>query len=264
MADPSRRREIFDEDAERYDRARPDYPLQLYDDLVELAGIGPGCRVLEIGCGTGQATVPLAERGCEIVAVELGASLAKIARRKLERFPNADVVTASFEDWPLPDEPFDVVLAATAWHWLDAAVRTEKAATALRPGGSLAIVGTHHVAGGTESFFVDVQACYERWDPETPPGLRQTAAADLAPERDEVDESELFEPVTVRRYEHDIPYTTTSYVDVLLTYSGHRAMDANAQRGLLDCISELIDTRYRGRITKRYLTELRVARRRSA
>jgi protein-L-isoaspartate O-methyltransferase len=78
--DRERRRSTFDEAAELYDRARPGYPAALFDDLVELAGIGPGSRVLEIGPGTGQATVPLAERGCRIVAVELGPQLAAVAR----------------------------------------------------------------------------------------------------------------------------------------------------------------------------------------
>src|SRR4029450_9212770 len=93
----ARLRVTFDEDAERYDRARPGYPSAVFDDLAELAGIGPGCRVLEIGCGTGQATVPLAERGCQIVAVELGAGLAAVARRNLARFPDVPVITAAVE-----------------------------------------------------------------------------------------------------------------------------------------------------------------------
>src|SRR4051812_7361231 len=85
-----RLRTTFSEDAERYDRARPGYPTAMYDDLARLAGIGPGCRVLEIGCGTGQATIPLAERGCTIVAVELGAGLGEGARGKLGRFPDVE------------------------------------------------------------------------------------------------------------------------------------------------------------------------------
>jgi SAM-dependent methyltransferase len=111
-----RLRQTFDEDAELYHRARPSYPRGVFDDLAELTGVGPRCRVLEIGCGTGQATVPLAERGCQIVAVELGAGLAAIARRKLAHFPSVEVVVSAFEDWPLPHQPFDVVVAATAWH----------------------------------------------------------------------------------------------------------------------------------------------------
>src|SRR5215207_9842295 len=158
--DAARLRVTFDQDAERYDRARPGYPPAVFDDLAELAGIGPGCRVLEIGCGTGQATVPLAERGCEIVALEIGPRMAAVARRNLARFPSVRVVTAGFEEWPLTPEPFDVVMSATAFHWLDPAVRVIKAADALRPGGALATIGTHHIAGGTEGFFVDVQDCY--------------------------------------------------------------------------------------------------------
>jgi SAM-dependent methyltransferase len=150
-------RSVFDQDAERYDRARPGYPSALFDDLADLTAVGPGSRVLEIGPGTGQATLPLAERGCQVVAVELGADLAAIARRNLARFPKVEVVTAAFEDWPLPPAPFDLVLAATAFHWIDPSVRVGKVADALRPGGSLATVTTHHVAGGDESFFAQAQ-----------------------------------------------------------------------------------------------------------
>src|SRR5262245_17480483 len=88
--DRVRLRQTFDGAAELYEQARPGYPPGVFADLAELAEVGPGCRVLEIGCGTGQATVPLAERGCQIVAVELGAGLAAVARRKLARFPSVE------------------------------------------------------------------------------------------------------------------------------------------------------------------------------
>ena len=259
--DRERRRSTFDQVADLYDRVRPSYPAALFDDLAELAGIGPGARVLEIGPGTGQATVPLAERGCRVVAVELGTRLAAVARRNLARFPAVQVVTAAFEDWPLPAEPFDVVLAATAFHWIDPTVRVDKAADALRPGGALATVATPHVAGGDESFFTEVQACYERWDPDTLPGGDPLPPAAANPRaRDQIDRAPPFGPATFRRHEWEQSYTTTGYIDVLLTYSGHRDLDPQAQTGLLDCVAHLIDTAYRGRITKRYLTELRVAR----
>jgi SAM-dependent methyltransferase len=258
--DRERLRATFDQAAELYDRARPRYPAGLFDDLAELAGIGPGSRVLEIGPGTGQATAPLAERGCRVMAVELGADLAAVARRNLARFPAVEVVTAAFEDWPLPSEPFDLVLAATSFHWVDPAVRVVKAADALRPGGTLATVATHHVAGGDQSFFAAAQRCYVRWDPATPPdGPPLRAAADIPSSSDELDRSGRFGPATFRRYEWELPYTTAGYLQVLLTYSGHRALDPAAKAGLLDCIANLIDGGYGGRITKRYLTELRVA-----
>jgi SAM-dependent methyltransferase len=260
--DRERRRATFDQVAELYDRARPGYPPALFDDLARLAGVGVGCRVLEIGPGTGQATVPLAERGCRIVAVELGEDLAAVARRNLARFPAVQVVTAAFEDWPLPAEPFDVVVAATAFHWIDPAVRVAKAADALRPGGALATIATHHVAGGDVAFFADAQACYERWDPGTPPGgVALPPAAEVPASSGELDRSGRFGPAVFRRYEWERSYSSAGYLEVLLTYSGHRALQPAAQAGLLDCIAGLIDTGYGGRITKRYLTELRVAHR---
>lgn len=74
--DPRRRslRTGFDRAAADYQRTRPVCPPQLFDDLTGLAGLeagdrgtgGPGDRVIEIGCGTGQATVPLAGRGLAV------------------------------------------------------------------------------------------------------------------------------------------------------------------------------------------------------
>ncbi|WP_137234730.1 class I SAM-dependent methyltransferase [Streptomyces sp. BPSDS2] len=270
----------FDEDAELYDRARPGYPPELYDDLVDLAGARPGRRVLEIGCGTGQATVPLAALGCRITAVEAGPRMAAIARRNLaeaeaaeaeaEAGPgagagavSAEVVTAEFENWPLPAEPFDVVLAATAFHWIDPAVRVTRAADALHPGGALAVVRNQHVRGGTEEFFVEVQRCYERFDPATRPGMRPPEAGEVdnSDHTEEIERSGRFGDTVFRRYTWDRTYSTAEYLDVLRTYSGHRALPDAARNGLLACVAGLIDGHYGGRVTKRYLIELAVSHR---
>jgi 16S rRNA A1518/A1519 N6-dimethyltransferase RsmA/KsgA/DIM1 with predicted DNA glycosylase/AP lyase activity len=111
-------RETFNQAAELYDRMRPAYPPALVADLVRIGKIEPSSRVLEIGPGTGQLTVALAEHGCSIIAVELGADLARVARRNLARYPEVEVVVSPFEQWqPTPTpEPFDVVVAATAFH----------------------------------------------------------------------------------------------------------------------------------------------------
>ncbi|MEV5610025.1 class I SAM-dependent methyltransferase [Streptomyces sp. NPDC052225] len=272
-ADRERLRRTFTEDAELYDRMRPGYPPRMYDDLAELAGTGPGCRVLEIGCGTGKATVPLAEQGCRVVGVELGAEMAAVARRRLAGHPDVEIHVAAFEEWPLPPEPFDVVLAATAFTWIDPAVRVARSADALRPGGVLATVATHHIKGGTEDFFVAAQDCYERFDPSTPPGLRLRPAADIPYDSAEsggrstdlksgaAPGSDRSEPPVFHRYEWDATYTTEQYLGLLCTYSGHRALDPEARTGLLDALGRLIDRDFGGTITKRYLTELRTARR---
>jgi SAM-dependent methyltransferase len=256
-----RLRLTFDEEAERYDRIRPRYPLEAFDDLERLGGLTRGSRVLEIGCGTGQATADLASRGYEVTALELGPELAALAKANLARHPNVEVIVADFERWPLPAEPFDGVISATAFHWIDPSVRVAKTADALRPGGALAIIDTDHVAGGSEQFFVDVQDCYERWDPNAQPALRLREPANVGADLDELDRSGRFGPVEVRRYAWEKTYSTSEYADLLGTYSGHIALEPSVRARLLECISTLVDDRYGGAIAKRYLTTLRVAQR---
>ena len=254
-------REHFDLTAEVHDRARQEYPSELFDALVELSDVPEGGRVLEIGCGTGKATVPLAERGYAITAVELGPSLAAVARRNLARFPKVSVQVSAFEEWPLPREPFDLVMAATMWHWLEPATAIEKVARAVRPGGALAIFSYTHVAGGTEQFFIDVQECYEHWDPGTSPGFRLTAARDIAPDTAAIDASGFFEACAHRRFEWSRTYTTELYMDVLHTYAANLAMPEADRDGLFACIEQVLSTRYGGVIEKAYLCDLIVARR---
>jgi hypothetical protein len=116
------------------------------------------------------------------------------------------------------------------------------------------------VAGGDEQFFADAQSCYERWDPATSPGVRLPAAADVPSDREEFDASGRFSRMAFRRSERELTYSAPEYRDLLLSYSGHRAMEPDAQNGLLSCIVHLIDDRYGGRIAKRYMNELAVAR----
>src|SRR6476659_9967577 len=128
-------RETFDAAAERYDRARPAYPSELFDTLVQEAAVGPGDRVLEIGCATGTATKPLVARGLQVTCVELGAELAARARRAFATNPLVEVVHANFEAWePSDGVMFDLVAAATSWHWINPESRYQKAWSLLRPG----------------------------------------------------------------------------------------------------------------------------------
>jgi SAM-dependent methyltransferase len=253
-------RATFDTAAERYERVRPRYPAGLFDDLASLARLEAGSRVLEVGCGTGQATRHLSERGYLVTALELGADLAAVAAARFADVPNVEVVRADFEAWPLPAEPFDAVLFATSFHWLDPAMRAARAAAAVRPGGAVATIRTHHVAGGTHAFFDDAQDCYLRWDPESEMRVYLTPAAEIAVHSEGLDGADGLFPPALRRHEWEETYTREAYIELLLTYSGHIALEPPNQAGLLDCIGRLIDERYGGSIAKRYLFELFVAR----
>ena len=254
-----RRRRTFESAAARYDRARPPYPRQLFDDLAAMAQLEGGDRVLEIGPGTGLATVRLAELGYRIVAVELGAELAAIARRNLAAHANVETVVAPFEDWPLPREPFDAVVSATAFHWIDPEIRVAKAAQALRPGGSLAIIETRRVPVGDEQLFADLWRCSERFDPTARPPRKLTA--DEPPESlAELEGSGLFDHVASRRYDWTKEYTTDGYVELLMTFSNVLALEPQAQSGLLGCMADVIDGKLGGRIAERIANHLVVAR----
>jgi SAM-dependent methyltransferase len=248
-------RATFDDAAELYDRARPGYPEALYDDLFALAGLRHGDRVLEIGPGTGKATVALADRGLDVTGVELGGALATVAQRNLEAYPNARVVHADVESWE-PERPgFDAVVAFTAFHWLDPETKYERCARLLRDAGSLALVETHHVhPEGGDPFFEDVQDAYERAGEGRAPPLRPDDAGDLS---DEFVASGRFEPPAVRRYLYEVEYTADAYIDVLNTYSGHIAMEPATREQLYDDIRRLIGQRT---VRKAYLAVLYVAR----
>jgi SAM-dependent methyltransferase len=250
----TRLRETFDEVPELYDRARPTYPPALFADLEELGGLVAGSRVLEIGCGTGKATVSLAERGYRITCVELGASLAAVARRDV---PDAEIVVADFEQWTT-DARFDAVVAFSAFHWLDLTTAYARCAELLEPSGVLAVSGARHVlpADG-DQVFVKIQEDYRRfasdWDDGRPPPPPEEAH-DWA---DEIRASGVFDRVEVRRYLWDVVYGPQEYIDVIDTYSGHRAMPPDTRARLYDAIRRRIEAR--GSVRKTYLSILHVA-----
>ena len=142
MGGSGRLRSAFDRASSLYDEVRPGYPDELFEDVVSLSGVPPGARILEVGCGTGQATLPLARRGYGLLCVELGENLAASARHNLAAYPRVEVRTGEFEETPLPEGSFDLLVSATAFHWLDPAAAYPKAARSLRPGGPSPCSGT--------------------------------------------------------------------------------------------------------------------------
>jgi SAM-dependent methyltransferase len=251
---------MFEQVPEVYQRARPSYPIELFDELADLAGLGGRSRVLEVGCGTGQATVPLARRGYSILCVELGEGLAAAARRNLAAFSNVEVVHANFETWEPSRADFDAIVAFTAFHWVDPELRYRKAARLLRDRGSLAVAGSLHVQRpGGDTFWAEVQEDYDAVvpSPENRPPPLPDEIDDL---REEIEASGHFEYVAARRYVWDTEYDVDEYISLLDTYSGHRSLDDERRRALYDRIRRRIEARPGRRVTKTYITLLNVAR----
>ena len=131
---------VFDEVADEYDRHRPAYPEALIDRACEVAGLLPGARVLEVGCGTGQLTRSLLDRGLRVAAVEPGEMLIARARDQLGDAGEVQYVNARLEDAPLPHARYRAVFSASAIHWVDPNVGWRKLADTLVDGGTLALL----------------------------------------------------------------------------------------------------------------------------
>ncbi len=260
-AERERLRETFDQAAESYHRVRPDYPEALFDDLIALAGLAPGDRVLEVGCATGKATLPLARRGFRITCVELGAELAAAARQNLAGF-DVEVVQERFEDWR-PDQPVSLVFAATAWHWIDPEVRYRRAADALRPGGHLALWAQEHVfPDGGDPFFEEIQEVYEEIGEGMPPDAVRARPGELEDDRAGIEASGLFEVTGVRQYDWERVYGAEEYIELLNTFSGHLSMAGWQRERLYGEIRRRLARRPDRSVRRGWGTVLHVARRR--
>ncbi len=131
---------VFNEIADAYDRHRPAYPDALIDRACEVAGLAPGARVLEIGCGTGQLTRSLLERGLRVTAVEPGEQLIARARDQLAGAGEVHFVGERLEEASVPRAHFQAAFSASAIHWIDPDVSWRKLADALVDGGTVALV----------------------------------------------------------------------------------------------------------------------------
>ena len=257
---------VFNQVPELYDRTRPTYPDALFADLTEITGLSRRSRVLEVGCGTGQATRSLAPLAGQVTAVEPGDGLAALARQRLAAFGNVSVESATFEDWDDRGRRFDVLLAASSWHWVDPAAGWPKARTVLRPGGWMALLG--HVSvrrPGEPEGYAETADLHERFSPGNPawghPPLEDEVRATSEGWGPEHDPGRRFGPTTVRWYPAVWWFDGAGYADYLRTLSIYRTLSAGVREPLLDAIAERIRTRLDDRVPRRYLSMLRVGQR---
>lgn len=257
---------VFDEVPELYDRVRPGYPDELFADLATITGLNDGSPVLEVGCGTGQATRGLAELGCPVTAVEPGPGMAALARRRLAVFGNVEVETSTFENWNDRGRRFDLVVAAASWHWVDPSIGWRRAHEILQPGGWMALLGNIVVRRPEEpEMYRETYDLHERFSPGNldwghPPledDVRATAEGwglVRAP-------GPLFGPTTVRWYPTVQWFDGAGFADHLRTLSIYRKLAPDVREPLLDAIAERIRTRLGDRAPRRYLSVLRAGQR---
>jgi SAM-dependent methyltransferase len=256
--DRERMRETFGSVAELYDRARPEYPAAVFDDLAELARLEPGSRLLEIGPGTGKATIELARRGYSVTGVELSPELAEIARRNV---PGAEIEVGDFETWEPREAGYDAILAFAAFHWIAPELRYAKPARLLRPGGTLAVIHGPHVSPEDgDPFFAEVQEDYDAVVPH-PDNRPPPRPWEIESWADEFRASGVFDAVEERTHLHPLTYTADEYIAVLGTFSDNLALPEGQRHELFRRIHARIATRPSGTVTKHHLLVLTVGHR---
>jgi trans-aconitate methyltransferase len=242
--------QVFGEVAALYDDIRPGYPGELLAAITEFHG-GTPVSVADIGAGTGKGTDLLVRLGVPVVCVEPDPRMGAVLEAK---FPQVEVVNATFEEWVAPPGGVGLIASATAWHWTDAATRNPRAYEALAPGGTLAVFHNRH--GYADQTVADaISAVLQAIDPT--PGLDDRSVHWAT---DDARDSGLFADVRELQWHQHPVFTTEQYLQLTQTFSPYRRHSQRDRQRALSGLTEVLEG-FGGAITMDILTVLTLARR---
>ena len=221
--------------ARDYDRARPSYTAALVDDVVALL---PGRDVVEVGAGTGKASVLFGVRGLAMTCVEPDPQMAAVLAENTRLLPNVVVIVSAFEDFQ-PEGLYDGLLAAQSWHWTSPEHRWVKAARVLREGGLIALFWNREQSHVTAlgSAVADVYRRYGLGDSNRP-------SPDWAPPawpRDDMEKQPTFADVEVRAYQSVHSYSTAAWLAYAASTSHLLILERAQREAILAEIARVID-----------------------
>jgi GNAT superfamily N-acetyltransferase/SAM-dependent methyltransferase len=257
-------RTSFDLDVANYAEARPPYPVEVFDTLTERCGLGPWTRLIEIGPGTGQATVPLLERGARIVAFELGEAMATGLRSRIAGQP----CVVHNEDFDRTKKlgryaPFDLCVSATAFHWVTASTAIPKIADHLVAGGWLALWWNVYRDLGdvaADPFSDAVRTIAARFQTR---GRQEslTRANDVPARIAEITAGGRFEFVDHIVWRWDVTYSPEQARALFASFSDWNALPEPLRTQCLDDLATFVRTDLNGSVTRTFSTALYLARR---
>jgi len=272
----------FDDIVNVYDKVRVGYPTELFDALFNYASssiprtaIRCSClaenmqrfkhfsarlttsyeerwysRAIEIGAGTGKATVPFLNAGYDVTAVEIGKNMVDFLNGRFADNKNFSVINDSFENAVFENESYDIIYAATAFHWVDAEIGCPKALRLLKKGGTFALFRYNHQPSEGESLYEEIQACYERhynrYYTKKKKPVRKSHADFLKPSeiytsfRFDGMEQYGFSQTAMKFYEATLKYSADDYISLLDTYSDHRALPEENRKNLYADVRNVI------------------------
>jgi|SRR5665213_1591794 len=244
-------------DAAAYDRYRPAYPAELFDELVSVSGIQPHATVLEIGCGTGIATLPLAQRQLAVAALDPSPHMLDVAQREISpsTYPNVSFVQTTFQSYAerVKEKPSKVrvIAAFTAFHWLETNVRLTQCEELLEPNGVLAIGSSNHITGGPgnplyeathEVIETYIPKPVDDHDPETVSVIYDghTPADIVPPLKDPELENSPFNLARFSVFNMAVPHTANEYAGLIGTFSAVKALAEGKRADLLSELTRIV------------------------
>lgn len=241
------RRVHFDEIVENYDRVRWNYPDELYKDIFDYTKTNISKNAIEIGAGTGKATLPFLENGYNVTAIELGINMAEFLKNKFIDNNKFNVIISAFEDTSLEKENYDLVFAASSFHWVDPEIGCPKVFSILRNGGVFALFRSNNLSDRDHDLYSEFQEVYKKYyhKPYVEP-IKLTEEDFWEPKRinggfgfnDLCDYG--FINISKKHYYSEIIYNSDDYIGLLDTMSDHRSLPENDRKGLYTGIKEII------------------------
>jgi ubiquinone/menaquinone biosynthesis C-methylase UbiE len=263
------KRTIFDEIVMNYDKVRWGYPNKLFADIIRYSEPEKGKKALEIGAGTGKATAPFLDMGYVVTAVEMGKNMTEFLLEKFIGYSSFNVITATFEDASLEEVSYDLIYAASSFHWVDAEIGCPKVYRLLKSGGVFALFRNNSVLAEGEELYEEIQTVYEKYyysyyiSKERP--VRKSKEEFCKPSeiyrgfRFEGLERYGFSEVTMKLYDESRTYSADEYIALLDTYSDHRGLPDDNRAALYEGIKEAI-LRYGGQHKVDYVFQLYMGR----
>jgi ubiquinone/menaquinone biosynthesis C-methylase UbiE len=262
MQRPQELARAFDRIGDQYD-ARPGYPPQVFELLVERCGLGAGAHVLEVGAGVGQATLPMLDLGAAVTVVDPGAAL---MQRLLDRTAgrNIEIIVSELERAALPAAAFDLVTSATAFHWVEPITGVAQCARVLRPNGWLAVWWTLFGDEARPDPFHDVlEPLLEEKAPQlvTPEASHAAHRRDLLARAGIIETNAAFGPVDIEVIDWEGVHTAVELRRLFATFGGWIVLPDELRTELLDDVERIADDEFGGTVRRPYQTLIFTSRR---
>lgn len=228
---------LFGEVRESYDEARPDYPRQLIHDVLQRAQIPEHGKILEIGCGSGKATVQFAPSGYEITALDPSPELLEIAKEHTQEYPNVSYLESTFEAADLQPLSYDLLVSAQAFHWVDPNVAYVKAYDVLRTNGTLALLW-NNLSYDRLEFLLHLRGLFEKHSEY----YRTSHGVIKEKNQEPIETSGLFKEIEKQKYARDLTYTREQCRKLIKSFSWVHAMTPDVSAAFREDLEKLLSS----------------------